>query len=121
MRTRGLSPLLGVLLLLNACAALPTGPHVLVLPGAGRPLEEFQRDDGECQAYASHQLPTGAQAGASSGATLQWRYDVAYTQCMYAKGHRVPGGAPPPPSPETVPLPPPPGPPPPPPPGPQRS
>ena len=98
MRTRGLSLLLGGLLLLNACAALPTGPRVLVLPGAGTPLEDFQQDDRECQGYASHQLRTGAQSGGSSTATLQWRYDMAYVQCMYAKGHAVP----PPPS-QTVP------------------
>jgi hypothetical protein len=105
MRTGGRSLLLGILLLLNACAARPTGPHVLVLPGAGTPLEEFQRDDKECQGYASHQLPTGAQAGARSTATLQWRYDMAYVQCMYAKGHRVPDGAVPPPPPQTAPPP----------------
>jgi hypothetical protein len=97
MRPSPLNLLLGLLLLLNACAALPTGPRVLILPGAGKPLEAFQRDDGECQAYASHQLLTGTQTGASSTATLQWRYDMAYTQCMYAKGHRVPGDALPPP------------------------
>jgi hypothetical protein len=103
MRVRTLSVLIGVLLLLNACAALPTGPHVLVLPQAGTPLEEFQRDDRECQGYASGQLPTGAQAGTQSTATLQWRYDVAYVQCMYAKGHRVPGDATPRLSPQTAP------------------
>ena len=94
MHTRRLRLLLGVLWLLHACAALPTGPRVLVVPRAGTPLEAFQRDDRECQGYASHQLPTGAQAG-----TLQWRYDMAYVQCMYAKGHRVPDGAVPPPPP----------------------
>jgi hypothetical protein len=109
MRTRRRSLLFGVLWLLTACAALPTGPRVLVLPGAGTPLEDFQRDDRECQGYASHQLPTGTQAGASSAATLQWRYDMAYVQCMYAKGHRVPDGSVPPPPPQTVPPPPPPG------------
>jgi hypothetical protein len=98
MRTRRLSLLLGALVLLSACAALPTGPRVLVLPRAGTPLEEFQRDDRECQGYASQQLPTGAQTGANA-ATLQWRYDMAYVQCMYAKGHRVPDGAQPPPPP----------------------
>jgi hypothetical protein len=56
--------------------------------------------------HAAQQLPTGAQAG-----TRQWRYDMAYVQCMYTKGHRVPDGAPPPPSPQTVPPPPVPGPP----------
>ena len=59
MRTRRWSLLLGVLWLLTACATLPTGPRVLVLPGADTPLEDFQRDDRECQGYASHQLPTG--------------------------------------------------------------
>jgi hypothetical protein len=73
----------------------------------------------------------GAGAGNSSGYTLQQRYDIGYTQCMYAKGHQVPsyGRAavrpapaaayytpPPPPSASAVP-PPPPGTPPPPPPG----
>ena len=32
----------------------------------------------------------GAGAGNSSGRTLQQRYDVGYTQCMYAKGHKIP-------------------------------
>jgi hypothetical protein len=111
MRTRRLSLLPGILLLMNACAVFPTGPGVLVLPHAGAPLETFQGDDRECQGYASHQLRTGPQSGASSAVTLQWRYDMAYVQCMYAKGHRVPGGAPPPLPPQTVPPSPPPGPP----------
>ena len=32
----------------------------------------------------------GAGAGQGSGYELQRRYDHAYVQCMYAKGHRVP-------------------------------
>jgi outer membrane lipoprotein SlyB len=32
----------------------------------------------------------GAGAGAQSGYAVQRRYDNGYTQCMYAKGHRVP-------------------------------
>ncbi len=36
----------------------------------------------------------GAMAGSSasyaSSYTLQQRYDIGYTQCMYAKGHKVP-------------------------------
>jgi hypothetical protein len=102
MRTRSLSLLPGILWLMTACAALPTGPGVLVLPHAGTPLETFQGDDRACQGYASHQLRTGAQAGRSSAATLQWRYDMAYVQCMYAKGHAVP----PPPSQTAPPSPP---------------
>lgn len=33
---------------------------------------------------------SGAGAGSSSGYGVQQRYDFAYMQCMYAKGHRVP-------------------------------
>jgi hypothetical protein len=33
---------------------------------------------------------SGSQAAGASGYSLQHRYDIAYTQCMYAKGHRVP-------------------------------
>jgi len=32
----------------------------------------------------------GSDAAAQSSYTVQQRYDNAYTQCMYAKGHRVP-------------------------------
>ncbi|CAG9932889.1 glycine zipper family protein [Candidatus Nitrotoga arctica] len=32
----------------------------------------------------------GAGTGDSSGRNLQQRYDFAYQQCMYSKGHRVP-------------------------------
>lgn len=71
----------------------------------------------------------GAAEGAWAGATVQERYDTAYLQCMYAKGHQIPVAAasvpahamgPPPPPPGRTPRqrpPPPPGPPPPPPPG----
>lgn len=48
---------------------------------------------------------TGATAGTAIGAgnaqqaqmSLQQRYDIAYTQCMYAKGEQVPGQPPAPP------------------------
>ena len=32
----------------------------------------------------------GTGAADHSGGNLQYRYDIAYTQCMYAKGHKVP-------------------------------
>ncbi|SEL61607.1 hypothetical protein [Nitrosovibrio tenuis] len=32
----------------------------------------------------------GANTARASGSISQQRYDMAYTQCMYAKGHRVP-------------------------------
>ncbi|HEY7366632.1 MAG TPA: glycine zipper family protein [Methylomirabilota bacterium] len=106
-----------VAMLLAACA---TGPRVVALPGTGKTFEQFTADDSACRTWASQQEGSGAQ----------WRYDMAYTQCMYARGNRVPvsGGAwesmPPRPAPAgTLPAdipPPPPGTPPPPPPGPSR-
>jgi hypothetical protein len=156
-------------------AVVPTGPNVMVLPGVGKPFDQFQVDDMVCRQYAQQQLgiapgqastqsavnsaalgtalgaaagaalgaaagdagtgaavgagsglllgsATGAQAGSASSATLQWRYDLAYTQCMYAKGNQVPGAAAAssPPSYAPPPPPPPPGTPPPPPGRPQR-
>ena len=155
--------------LLSACVVVPTGPSVLVLPAAGKPLDLFQADEVGCRQYAQYQIGVapeqaatqsavtsaaigtavgaaagavigagvgnpgagaaigagsglvlgsagGAQASAASAATLQSRYDMAYIQCMYAKGNQVPGVV-------TAPVhryalpPPPPGPPPSPPPG----
>ncbi len=32
----------------------------------------------------------GSGAAGASAYTLQQRYDIGYTQCMYAKGHKVP-------------------------------
>jgi phage tail tape-measure protein len=32
----------------------------------------------------------GSSSGYASGYSLQQRYDIAYVQCMYSKGHKVP-------------------------------
>jgi hypothetical protein len=55
----------------------------------------------------------GANAGQASGMEAQRRYDIAYQQCMYAKGDLVPGMAPGPAGPVAEATPPPPPPPPP--------
>jgi hypothetical protein len=87
----------GVLLLglaiLSACTVMPTGPSVLVLPTVGKSMDVFQTDDVGCRSYAQQQLGVAPeqQAGAASGMSLQARYDMAYVQCMYAKGNAVPG------------------------------
>jgi len=145
----------------SACATIPSGPSVMVMPGQGKNFEEFQADDSVCRGWANEQVGTtpgqasaeagvssavigtilgaglgaaigaasgnpglGAAIGAGSGAlggtmvgvgasqaaagSVQWRYDMAYQQCMYAKGNQIPGtysprrpryGAPPPPPP----------------------
>jgi len=128
---------------LSGCATIPTGPSVMVLPGQGKPFEQFQTDDAICRQWADQQVGTtpgqastesaissaaigtligaglGAAIGAASGnpgigaaigagsgllggtlygtgasqaaaGTVQWRYDIAYEQCMYAKGNQIP-------------------------------
>jgi hypothetical protein len=36
-------------------------------------------------------LVVGSMAGAGESANAQRRYDIAYEQCMYAKGNQIPG------------------------------
>ncbi len=126
-------------LTVTACASLPSGPSVMVLPGSGASFDQFRVDDANCQQFAMWQIggttpnqaaidssitsaavgtalgaATGAAIGGGSGAAIgagaglaaggiagsgaasnsyytnQRQYDVAYIQCMYSKGHRVP-------------------------------
>ncbi len=35
-----------------ACATIPTGPTVMVLPGQGKSFEQFQADSGVCRQWA---------------------------------------------------------------------
>jgi outer membrane biogenesis lipoprotein LolB len=56
-------------LLLTACATVPTGPSVLVLPGTGKNFEQFQVDDDMCRQWALQQTGmTPNRAGAASPA-----------------------------------------------------
>jgi hypothetical protein len=139
-RAAGVAPLA---LLLGACATVPTGPSVMVLPGSTKSFEQFQADDGVCRHWAQQQTgissgkaansqtatgavvgtAVGAAAGAALGAaagnpavgaaagagvgllggtavgaghaqgayhSVQQRYNMAYMQCMYAKGNQIP-------------------------------
>ena len=127
----------------SACATIPAGPSVMVLPGQGKSFEQFQSDDYVCRGWANAQAGTtpgaaatesgtssavvgtvlgaglGAAIGAASGhpgigagigaasgllggtmvgvgasqaaaGSVQWRYDTAYSQCMYTKGTQIP-------------------------------
>jgi hypothetical protein len=56
--------------LLGACATVPNGPSVMVLPGGGKSFEEFQVDDAACRQWASQQVGiTPGQAATQSGLT----------------------------------------------------
>ena len=88
MHTRWGVTVVGATMLCAGCVTAPSGPSVLVLPGTGKPFEQFQVDVDVCRSWAAQQA-TGA-----SSYVMQRRYDNAYVQCMYAKGHQVPGRAP---------------------------
>jgi hypothetical protein len=52
-------------LLLTACATVPTGPNVMVLPGNGKSFEQFQADDAVCRQWAAQQTGMTTQAAAT--------------------------------------------------------
>jgi hypothetical protein len=56
------------LLLLGACATMPTGPSVMSLPGEGKSFEEFRADSAACRQYAQEEIGgvTGQQAAQDS-------------------------------------------------------
>jgi len=67
-------------LLLAGCATVPTSPGVMALPGSAKSADEFRSDDAACRQAAE----------IDAKATKQWRYDMIYLQCMYAKGNQIP-------------------------------
>ena len=134
--------LLLLLLVLGGCATVPEGPSVMVMPGPGKSLEQFQAEDAICRQWATQQTGVtpqaaanqdtlsgaaigtligaglgaaigaaagdpglgaaigagsgllggtliGADAGEASAEEAQNRYNIAYQQCMYAKGNQV--------------------------------
>ena len=133
------TPSIVAMILFGGCSLTPTGPSVLVLPGTGKPYEQFRSEDYYCRQMAMMQIgdvtpqmaaaqsgltsaAVGTALGAASGAAIaggqgaavgagvglaggglvgagmaestgnstQQRFDYAYIQCMYAKGHKVP-------------------------------
>jgi hypothetical protein len=64
---RRLAP--GAVMLLGACATVPSGPNILVLPGSTKSFEAFRADDGVCRQFATEQIggSSPSQAAASAG------------------------------------------------------
>jgi hypothetical protein len=88
MRARWSMAAVAATVLCAGCATAPAGPSVNVLPGTAKPFEQFQADVSVCRDWAARQVK-GAFMDAPSW-EVQRRYDNAYVQCMYAKGHQVP-------------------------------
>lgn len=56
-------------ILLSACVHIPTGPGVMVLPGANKTFDQFKADDYLCRQFASEQIggQTARRASIASG------------------------------------------------------
>jgi hypothetical protein len=81
MKTLSRGILVGlILIVLGGCATVPSGPSVMVLPGPGKPFDQFQAEDGMCRQWASQRIGlspqetvnqntvTGAAVGTAVGA-----------------------------------------------------
>jgi len=79
-------------LVILGCASISNEPSVIVLPGTGLSLDQFSKDTIICQQFATQQVNgTNKQVAISTSAyETQLRFDIAYIQCMYTKGHQVP-------------------------------
>ena len=70
MRTKTYGVLAG-LVLLGACAQIPNGPSVAVMPPPGKPFDLFVADDQLCRNYATQAIggTSASQAAAASAVT----------------------------------------------------
>jgi hypothetical protein len=68
MKTRAIAVCLTVGLLTTACASVPTGPSVMVLPGTGKNFEQFQVDDAVCRQWAAQQTGTTTEKASTNTA-----------------------------------------------------
>ena len=55
-RSASILAVAGVGLLMTACATVPTGPSVMVLPANGKSFEQFQADDAVCRQWSLQQV-----------------------------------------------------------------
>jgi hypothetical protein len=62
---------LGAVASLTACAAVPTGPSSLALPGTGKSFELFRADDADCRQYATAQVGGATTQQAAADSTLR--------------------------------------------------
>jgi hypothetical protein len=67
-KTRTVAVCLIAGLLTTACVTIPSGPSVMVLPGSGKPFDQFQIDDASCRQWASQQVGTTAGQASTSSA-----------------------------------------------------
>ena len=73
MNFKGSVLLILAVVTVSACATIPAGPSVMVLPGPGKPFEVFQSDDAVCRQWASSRLERSqAKAPTRPSPVEQW-------------------------------------------------
>jgi hypothetical protein len=99
MRTVSKALMLGALVLsFTACATIPTGPSVMVLPGSQKSFETFQAEDEICRSWAdqsigispAHAAGERAVAGGAIGTAMGAAAGAAIGAASHAAG---PGAA----------------------------
>jgi hypothetical protein len=83
-----------VMLMVSACATLPTGPSVNVTPSQGKNFDVFLTEDAKCRQWADQNAGSAQDSYPTFedyGREAQRRYDNAYSQCMYSYGNQAPG------------------------------
>ncbi|MGH2899006.1 MAG: hypothetical protein ACRDMZ_10065 [Solirubrobacteraceae bacterium] len=58
-------------LVLAACAAAPTGPSVMTLPGRSKSFAQFQSDDRDCRGFAATQIGVGSSDAPADAAVTR--------------------------------------------------
>jgi hypothetical protein len=97
MRTKTLAVPVAAVMLFTGCATVPSGPNVVVLPGQGKPFEQFRNDDYTCRSFAAQQ--TGATPSDTAarntvgGAVLGTLLGAAAGAAIGAAGGRAGTGA----------------------------
>jgi hypothetical protein len=64
--------IIGATLVTAACASMPTGPSVLMLPGSGKGHDQFRAEDARCRQRAASEM----QMSDHGTVTTQGRYDA---------------------------------------------
>ena len=78
----------GGAILLAGCVVMPTAPMVTVLPGTGKPFDQFHADDANCRNYAYSSV-----AGPSQAATNTAAANTAAATAIGAAAGAIIGGA----------------------------
>lgn len=66
--------------ILTGCAVGHVSPNVYAQPGRGTTIEKFTADDNHCRSISRTSIINGNRS-----------IDAIFLQCMYSKGHIVPG------------------------------